>query len=277
MEVNTTNYAIPQLDSVAAWADATPDGFTIHVKMLGLLAVGHCKSALLPANIRKHLTPSKRRDEAIVTTKDISLCDLHELWARFNAVCATLLFRCKMGLVIVQLFDSFAPDRASFKHLCALRRRLYEPIRMAVELRNRTWYSTEHTGPLFQALLDAEDGVDTLQEIAEAEAKYAPSDATPAAEADPAALPRGQVVGSALADTSMANRALLNLPLARRLVHRPWGEGHKLFSEMRVKTAAGGQRLAKQVEKMIKGGVFHPPEADKPPARPPTLSATKLA
>ena len=277
VEVNTTNYSIPDLNAVAAWADATPEGFVIHVKLLGLLANGFCKASMLPADIKKKM-PGIRGNTTLYSFQ-IPRKLRNTLWARFNAVCATLLTRGKMGLVLVQLMADAGPDEGSFRHLCAIRRRLFHSVRMAVEIRNRAWYNTSSAGTLFSVFQAIEDGHETMEELSQKEAKAAAATAAPeAAEGEPP-LPNGQAETFSMADCSFARRALLNMPLARRLVHRPSGEAHELFAvQSQPRTPANFRALEEQLKRHIKDGEFvPPPDSHQTPPHPRCNQAALIA
>jgi len=270
VEVNTTNYSIPNLDAVAAWADATPEGFTIHVKLQGLLANGLCKVSMLPAEIRAKMPGF--RGNSTVHSMQIPPKLVNQLWASFNSVCATLLARGKMGLVVVQLYDDEEPNEGTFRHLCGMRRRLFHSVRMAVELRNRSWYNTERAGTLVPVFRAIEDGDETAEQMKELEAKCNQN-----TEGE-LVLPPGQAESFGMADTSFAKRCLLNMPLARRMVHRPWAEGHAQLSSLeRPRTPAQLRNLAEHINRYIKDGQFVSPEAANPPKTPPHPDCNQAA
>ncbi|MGH7354951.1 MAG: DUF72 domain-containing protein, partial [Candidatus Rokuibacteriota bacterium] len=60
VEVNSSYYAIPDVLTVARWAERTPPGFVFHVKAYSLMTGHHPRAQTLPADVRAMLPRSPR-------------------------------------------------------------------------------------------------------------------------------------------------------------------------------------------------------------------------
>src|SRR6185369_592523 len=63
VEVNSSFYAIPSVDTTASWVERTPTGFLFNVKAFGLLTGHHLDAARLPDALRKMLPASARKQQ----------------------------------------------------------------------------------------------------------------------------------------------------------------------------------------------------------------------
>ena len=61
VEVDTSYYAVPVPETTAAWADATPDGFTFDVKAFRLFTGHHTPIDALPKDLRPAGGPNRIR------------------------------------------------------------------------------------------------------------------------------------------------------------------------------------------------------------------------
>ena len=136
VEVNSSFYAIPAQQSVARWAEITPEKFTFDVKLHRLLS-RHSAGAdsLLP-----ELRPKAKTDER---GRVILTPELQELLvdATLGAI-EPLAEASKLGPFLLQLSPAFSPRRHKLDELDPLAERLREPG-LAIELRNRNWVEEE--------------------------------------------------------------------------------------------------------------------------------------
>ena len=109
VEVNTTFYRIPRRDTVAAWAERTPDGFVFAVKLFGGLSHGD--------------TPATAA-----------------AFRPFVDALRPLVEVGKLGCVLAQFPPSFRPHPSSFDVLTALPDRL-AGVPVVVEFRHADWMS----------------------------------------------------------------------------------------------------------------------------------------
>jgi uncharacterized protein YecE (DUF72 family) len=105
VEVNSTFYAVPASDTVARWADETPDGFTFDVKLHRLLSRHSADLKSLPEELRKpaRTTPKGRvklEDQLEAALADAVLESVEPLGD-------------KLGAFLLQLSPGFAATRPS--------------------------------------------------------------------------------------------------------------------------------------------------------------------
>jgi uncharacterized protein YecE (DUF72 family) len=135
VEVDTSYYAIPAVETAAAWVDCTPDGFRFDVKAFGLFT-GHATAVnALPAELRPRL-PAQRR----VQRRDLPPDTVDALWARFHEFLAPIAAAGKLGVVLLQ-FPPWLADTAAARHRIADTAARCRPARVAVELRHRSWFT----------------------------------------------------------------------------------------------------------------------------------------
>jgi uncharacterized protein YecE (DUF72 family) len=130
VEVNSTFYAVPASDTVARWADETPDGFTFDVKLHRLLSRHSADLKSLPEELRKpaRTTPKGRvklEGELEAALADAILESVEPLGD-------------KLGAFLLQLSPGFAPRSNDLDELAPLVERL-APHPVAIELRRSSW------------------------------------------------------------------------------------------------------------------------------------------
>jgi uncharacterized protein YecE (DUF72 family) len=130
VEVNSTFYAVPASDTVARWADETPDGFTFDIKLHRLLSRHSADLKSLPEELRK---PAKTTPKGRVKLED-------ELEAALaDAILETVEpLGDKLGAFLLQLSPGFAPRSNDLDELAPLVERL-APHPVAIELRRSSW------------------------------------------------------------------------------------------------------------------------------------------
>ncbi|GAA4250159.1 DUF72 domain-containing protein [Dactylosporangium darangshiense] len=150
VEADTGHYAIPAPEITAAWAAATPPGFTFDVKAFGLLT-GHPTSlAALPADLRPagaDLTTPLRRG-------DLPIEAVEELWLRLHQALDPLEDAGRLGAVLLSFPGWLAYGPAA-------RRRVLDTIERcaprppAVELRHPSWFEGARAAETLLMLHDA--------------------------------------------------------------------------------------------------------------------------
>jgi len=83
LEVDTSTYAIPEVETVRTWCKATPKGFRFHFKVFGMLTARGGNVANLPTTIRKSLPPGVQKKQWL-TLHDLGEDLLGQLWETFN-------------------------------------------------------------------------------------------------------------------------------------------------------------------------------------------------
>jgi uncharacterized protein YecE (DUF72 family) len=135
VEFNSTFYALPKQGTVARWAEQTPDSFAFDVKLHKLLSRHSASPDLLPKDLRPLTVLNKARVE--LTPKIES-----PVTRRLLEAIEPLREADKLGARLLQLSPAFGTRHHSLlelDHLVELTR----GYRLAVELRNRDWFSDE--------------------------------------------------------------------------------------------------------------------------------------
>lgn len=126
VEINTTFYGIPSIDTVRAWADATPADFHFCVKMPSSVTHGPTPPGALAA--ADGPSPGHLLHEETLATARRFMETLQPLGG-------------KLGAVLAQFPPKFAADRRD--ELAAFLDRLGRAVPLAVELRNDSWWIPE--------------------------------------------------------------------------------------------------------------------------------------
>lgn len=132
VEVNASFYALPTIETVAAWAERTPPGFRFHVKAHQVISGHPSDPGRLPAPLRK--LPAELDAKGRIRKPSRELRD---------AAIDTLLEACgplgdKLGAILVQLPPFVVSGERQRDELARILTRL-RPARAAVEFRHRSW------------------------------------------------------------------------------------------------------------------------------------------
>ena len=134
VEVNSTHYALPDVETVARWDEVTPERFIFDVKVHKLLS-GHAAGLdSLPSDLRE-LAPVNARGR-VQLTGELE----RALAGRLLDALAPLREAGKLGAVLIQLSPSFAPRDHRLDELETLLGEL-STVPVAIELRHRGWVS----------------------------------------------------------------------------------------------------------------------------------------
>ncbi|MFC7550616.1 DUF72 domain-containing protein [Plantactinospora sp. GCM10030261] len=152
VEVDTSYYAVPAVETTAAWVERTPPGFTFDVKAFSLFTGHPTPVDALPRDLRpaRHTGRLRRRD----LPEDA----YDELWARFHAALDPLATAGRLGAVLLQFPPWLRYGEAAKRRITELARRC-QPHRVAVEFRHSSW-------------LTGTDGVDTIDFLRRHELSY---------------------------------------------------------------------------------------------------------
>ena len=159
VEVNSTFYAVPDLGTVARWAQVTPEGFTFDVKLHRLLSRHAAPLDSLPKELRDAARVNARGRVALDPGLEAALAD-----AILEAV-RPLHEAGKLATFLLQLTPAFSPHEHRLGELDGLIERL-APHPVAVELRHRGWVADKRVA-------------DTLRWYEDAGAAYVNVDAPP--------------------------------------------------------------------------------------------------
>ena len=141
VEVDSAYYALPSLTNAQAWAERTPDDFTLGVKAYGALTHHPVEPLRFPKDLQAEL-PSDLRGGRRVYPRDLPPAVLDEMWTRFHAALAPLRAAGKLDYVLFQMPPWFTPSRESHAYLESIQPRLPD-TRIAVEFRQAGWMTEE--------------------------------------------------------------------------------------------------------------------------------------
>jgi uncharacterized protein YecE (DUF72 family) len=137
VEVDSSYYALPAPRSAEAWAQRTPEGFAFDVKAFRLFTGHGATPSALPKDLRAALPQADRNT---IYYRDLPDELRSELWKRFRAGLQPLVDAGKLRAVLLQLAPWLVANRDAFAHLRHCRDMLPD-LRLAVELRNKSWFS----------------------------------------------------------------------------------------------------------------------------------------
>lgn len=135
VEIDSSYYGMPSEQNAHLWAERTPEHFLFNVKAFRLFTGHQTPPKALPKDVREALKAEKN-----VYYKDVPEELRSELWKRFTHALEPLRQAGKLGALHFQFPPWMAFHRESFAHLEDVRARLPEHL-LAVEFRNRTWFS----------------------------------------------------------------------------------------------------------------------------------------
>jgi uncharacterized protein YecE (DUF72 family) len=137
VEVDSTYYSPPAESTTRLWAQRTPEGFLFNIKAFSLLT-GHPTKVsaiykdLRPDTTKKNLYPDDLPREAY-----------EQVWERFLSSLQPLVDAGKLGTLLFQFPPWFTIRYANKQYLLEVARRC-APLRVAIELRNRTWFDGDN-------------------------------------------------------------------------------------------------------------------------------------
>jgi uncharacterized protein YecE (DUF72 family) len=156
VEVNATFYAIPGADTVARWAEVTPEHFTFDVKLHRLLSRHAADLDSLPKDLRDGVDANPRGRVVLTPGLERAMAE------RILAELAPLIEAGKLASFLLQLSPAFTPEQHELGELRGLVDVL-SPHPVAIELRHRAWVKgerREETLEAFERLGVAWVGVD---------------------------------------------------------------------------------------------------------------------
>lgn len=161
VEIDTSTYAIPRPHQVREWMAEVPKGFLFAIKIFGLFASRHVAPGALPRDLRAaHLSPEQEA-QTTVRLSELSPALVDALWQRMNEVIAELHQGGMLSVVVFQFHVSFDPSPDNICYVAECRRRLWHQFPMAVEFRNRKWYSLGAAEAVLPHRLYSELGIET--------------------------------------------------------------------------------------------------------------------
>jgi uncharacterized protein YecE (DUF72 family) len=137
VEVDTTRYAIPAVETTTTWATATPAGFTFDVTAFGLLTGHPTRLSALPADLRPSGGPGT------VRRKDLDPALWRAIWDRFHEAVEPIVAAGKLGALLLPFPAWFARGDAARRRILATadEARAAGSHRVAVDLRHPSWFA----------------------------------------------------------------------------------------------------------------------------------------
>jgi uncharacterized protein YecE (DUF72 family) len=132
VEVNSSFYAVPEVGTVARWAQVTPDDFVFDVKLHRALSRHSAGLDSLPPDMRDGVETYGRGRVRLTATLE------RELAERVRSAVAPLVDAGKFGAFLLQLTPAFSPHERELDEIAPLIDAL-APHTVAVELRHRGW------------------------------------------------------------------------------------------------------------------------------------------
>jgi uncharacterized protein YecE (DUF72 family) len=147
VEVNSSFYAVPDVATVARWAQVTPDGFVFDYKLHRLLSRHSAPLESLPPGLRERARTTGRG--RVVLDPDIERAMIEETIAAVRP----LEEAGKLGALLLQLTPAFSPKDHRLDEIVPVLEGL-APRLVAVELRHRGWVEGERAADTFDFLAD---------------------------------------------------------------------------------------------------------------------------
>jgi uncharacterized protein YecE (DUF72 family) len=153
VEVDSTYYALPTVETARAWVDRTPDDFTFDVKAFALMTGHPTEVSRLPRALKEALPTALARAKR-VTAEELPAEIEEEAWRIFRDACAPLNHAGRLGAVFLQYAPWVGPTKDSPAMLERAIARL-GGLPIAVEFRNAEWMTErlrERTWQLLERL-----------------------------------------------------------------------------------------------------------------------------
>jgi uncharacterized protein YecE (DUF72 family) len=140
VEVDSSYYGLPSARNASLWVERTPEGFVFDVKAFRIFTQHQTPPDALPKEIRDTLAPAAKKN---LYYKDMPPEVRDELWERFRSALDPLRNAGKLGVVLFQFAPWFVFRPTSLDLIAACAERL-PGDRIAVELRNQSWFAQQH-------------------------------------------------------------------------------------------------------------------------------------
>jgi len=136
VEVDSTYYAIPAKSNVLLWAQRTPDNFTFHVKVYGVLTGHGVDPRTLPPDIRNELPEKDKQGKSVFIRKPSLLRIVADL---FKESLLPLMNAGKLGVLVFQFPPCFIYKEEHIEYILSCKEHMGR-IPVAVEFRHGSWY-----------------------------------------------------------------------------------------------------------------------------------------
>jgi len=147
VEVNSSFYAIPEQNTVARWAEVTPDDFVFDYKLHKALSRHSAELQSLPPDLRDGVETTPRGRVRLTRELEDALLD------RTLEAVAPLEQAGKFGAFLLQLTPAFSPQKHELGELAPVVERL-APLPVAIEFRHRGWVEDRNVEDTLEWLRD---------------------------------------------------------------------------------------------------------------------------
>ena len=139
VEVDSSYYALPTVETARAWVERTPDDFVFDVKAFALMTGHPTEVSRLPATL-KQVLPATLAKAKRVTAEELPAEFVDATWRIFRDACTPLREADKLGAVFLQYAPWIAPTKDSPAMIESAIERL-DGLPIAIEFRNAEWMS----------------------------------------------------------------------------------------------------------------------------------------
>jgi uncharacterized protein YecE (DUF72 family) len=164
VEIDSTFYRMQPPETVAKWAERTPDGFVFHVKAFAPLTRHPVKLEALPEDVQKR-AEANQRGRVEYLPRDLRA----EVFAVFREMLEPFREGQKLGGVLFQMPPFFVFRSHSLEYLEWAQEQL-EGDTMLVEFRHRSWMDDEHRAETL-AFLEEHEMTNVIVDAPRSEAK----------------------------------------------------------------------------------------------------------
>ena len=137
VEVDSTYYSPPAEQTASLWAQRTPDDFLFNIKAFSLLTGHPTKVSALYKDLRPET------DKRNIYPTDLEPATIDQVWERFLAALTPLVDVGKLGAILFQFPPWFTIRRSNKHYLLEVAKRC-SPLRVAVELRHKSWFDGDN-------------------------------------------------------------------------------------------------------------------------------------
>ena len=137
VEVDSTYYSPPAETTAALWASRTPDDFVFNIKAFSLLTGHPTKVSAIYKDLRPEATKKNLYPD------DVPKESYEQIWERFLSALRPLSDAGKLGAILFQFPPWFTIRWANKQYLLEVAQRC-SPMRVAIELRNKTWFDGDN-------------------------------------------------------------------------------------------------------------------------------------
>ena len=147
VEVNSSFYAVPEIETVERWVGATPDRFVFDLKLHRLLSRHAADPSSLPPDMRDGIEVNARGRVHLTAELERALVE------RTLEALSPLERADKLGALLLQLTPAFSPSRHRLEELDSLIEG-FAPRPVAVEFRHRGWAERDRLESTLSYLAD---------------------------------------------------------------------------------------------------------------------------